>query len=96
MPMTSVQIRPETKEKLQDLKIHPRETYDELINRLADAAYDDEPLSQEEIEGLKVSEEDIKAGRYRTLRDIMRDLGDDQVIGNWVTNSVQGALHTFC
>lgn len=80
MPMTSVQIRPETKEKLNDLKIHPRETYDELINRLADAAYEDEPLSQEEIEALKVSEEDSKAGRYRTLRDIMRDLGDDQVI----------------
>lgn len=80
MSMTSVQLRPETKEKLNDLKIHPRETYDELINRLADAAYDDEPLSPEEIECLKVSEEEIKAGRYRTLRDIMCDLGDDQVI----------------
>ncbi len=78
--MTSVQIRTETKAKLNDLKIHPRETYDELINRLADAAYDDEPLSQEEIQALCESEEEIQAGRYRNLRDIMRDLGDDQVI----------------
>ena len=80
MPMTTVQLRTETKEKLNALKIHPRETYDELIDRLADAAYDDEPLSPEEIEDLRMSEEDIKAGRVRSLRDIMRDLGDDQLI----------------
>jgi PHD/YefM family antitoxin component YafN of YafNO toxin-antitoxin module len=80
MAMTTVQLRTETKEKLNALKIHPRETYDELIDRLADAAYDDEPLSSGEIEDLRTSENDIKAGRVRSLRDIMRDLGDDQVI----------------
>ena len=80
MSMTTVQLRAETKEKLNALKIHPRETYDELIDRLADAAYDDEPLSSDEIEDLKMSEGDIKAGRVRNLREIMRDLGDDQLI----------------
>ena len=44
--MTTVQLRPETKEKLDDLNLHPRETFDELIDRLADAAYDDELLSK--------------------------------------------------
>ncbi len=78
--MTSVQIRPETKEKLNELKLHPRETYDELIDRLADAAYDDEPLSDEETECIRASENDIKAGRVRSLREIMKDLGDDQKI----------------
>ena len=80
MQKTTVQLRPETKEKLDDLKLHPRETYDDLINRLADAAYDDEPLSAEEIEDIRASENDIKAGRVRSLRDIMKDPGDDQVI----------------
>jgi len=80
MAMTTVQLRPETKEKLDNLKIHPRETYDELIDRLADAAYDDEELSDEEIAGMKESEGDIKAGRVRSLRDIMKDLGDDEAI----------------
>ena len=80
MAMTSVQLRPETKGKLDDLKLHPRETYDELIDRLADAAYDDEPLSSEEIEDIRASEKDIKAGRVRSLRDIMKDLGDDKAI----------------
>ena len=84
MAMTTVQLRPETKEKLDDLKLHPRETYDELIDRLADAAYDDEPLSDEEIEAIRESEGDIKAGRVRSLRDIMKDLGDDQAIRSLV------------
>ena len=84
MAKTTVQLRPETKEKLDDLKLHPRETYDDLINRLADAAYDDEALSEEEIEDIRASEKDIKAGRVRSLREIMKDLGDDQVIRSLV------------
>ncbi len=84
MAMTTVQLRPETKGKLDDLKLHPRETYDELIDRLADAAYDDEPLSPEEIEDIRASEKDIKAGRVRSLRDIMKDLGDDKAIRSLV------------
>ena len=84
MAMTTVQLRPETKGKLDDLKLHPRETYDELIDRLADAAYDDEPLSLEEIEDIRASEKDIKAGRVRSLRDIMKDLGDDKAIQSLV------------
>jgi hypothetical protein len=84
MAMTSVQLRPETKKRLDDLKLHPRETYDELISRLADAAYDDESLSDEEIESIRESEKDIQAGRVRSLRQIMKDLGDDQVIRSLV------------
>ena len=84
MAMTTVQLRSETKKKLDDLKIHPRETYDELISRLADAAYGAEPLSDEEITGIGASEKDIQAGRVRTLREIMRDLGDDRAIRSLV------------
>jgi predicted transcriptional regulator len=84
MAKTTVQLRPETKEKLDDLKLHPRETYDDLINRLADAAYDDEALSDVEVEDIRASERDIKAGRVRSLREIMKDLGDDQVIRSLV------------
>ena len=78
--MTTVQLRSETKEKLTGLKLHPRETFDELIDRLADAAFDNEPLTNEEIADIRASEQDIKAGKVRSLRDIMKDLGDDQAI----------------
>ena len=83
MAMTTVHS-PETKEKLDGLKIHPRETYDELIDRLADAAYDDEDLSVDEIAAFKESEGDIRAGRVRSLREIMKDLGDDEAIRSLV------------
>ncbi|WP_363255550.1 hypothetical protein [Methanospirillum sp.] len=70
----------DTKEKLNGLKIHPRETYDDLINRLVDAAYDDEPLSDEERDDIRASERDITAGRVRDLKEIMKALGDDKKI----------------
>ncbi len=84
MSTTTVQLRSETKKKLDDLKLHPRETYDELISRLADAAYDDEPLSGEEIDAIRLSEKEIETGRVRNLREIMRDLGDDRAIRSLV------------
>ena len=64
-----------TKASLDELKIHPRETYDDVIKRLVQIAIDDEPLSAETLEHLKKAEEDIKAGRVRPMKDAMRDLG---------------------
>ena len=82
MGTTTIQVGTDTKEKLNCLKIHPRETYDELINRLADAAFDDESLSEKELNEIKASEKDIKAGRVRDMIEIMRDLGDDKEMKN--------------
>ena len=84
MGMTTVQLRPETKAKLDHLKLHPLETYDKLIDRLADAAFDDEDLTAEEIEDIRASEKDIAADRTRSLKEIMKDLGDDKVIRSLV------------
>ncbi|OQB56637.1 MAG: hypothetical protein BWX96_03228 [Bacteroidetes bacterium ADurb.Bin145] len=80
MGTTTIQVGTDTKEKLNGLKIHPRETYDDLINRLVDAAYDDEPLSDEERDDIRASERDITAGRVRDLKEIMKALGDDKKI----------------
>jgi predicted transcriptional regulator len=77
---TTIRLRPETKAKLDELRRHPRETYDEVISRLADAAYDDEPLSEEEIDAIRRREGDLRAGRVRSLREVMRDLDDDVAI----------------
>ncbi len=69
-----VRVGERTKARLDRLKLHPRETYDDVIARLTDIAIDDEPLSDETLEHLRRSEEDIKAGRTRRLADIARDL----------------------
>ena len=80
---TTVRIRAETKALLDDLKLTPRETYDDVVRRLAESAYDDEPLTPEEIEAIKEGEEDLKAGRIRTLDEIMKENGDDTIIRAW-------------
>lgn len=47
--VTTIQLRPETKARLDAIKVHPRETYDETLIRLLDMAYDPEPLSEETL-----------------------------------------------
>ena len=69
-----VRVGERTKERLHRLKPHPRETYDDVIARLTDLAIDDEPLSDESLEHLRRSEEDIREGRTRRLADIAREL----------------------
>ena len=70
-----VRVGERTKERLDRLKLHPRETYDDVIARLTDMAIDDEPLSAKPLEHLRRSDEDIRAGRTRRLADIARELG---------------------
>lgn len=75
MPAASVvRVGERTKARLDQLKLHPRETYDDVIARLTDIAIDDEPLSDETLGHLRRSEEDIRAGRTRRLVEIARDL----------------------
>jgi hypothetical protein len=73
-------MRTDTKALLDDLKLNPRETYDDVVRRLAEAAYDDEPLTTEEIEAMEEGIADLKAGRSRSLDEIMRELGDDRLM----------------
>jgi len=57
------------------VKAHPRETYDETVNRLLDMAYDPEPLSEETLQRIEEGIADIRAGRYRSLDEIVREQG---------------------
>lgn len=72
--VTTIQLRPETKSRLDALKIHPRESYDETLNRLLDMACDPEPLSEETLQQIEEGIADIRAGRYRSLEDIAQEL----------------------
>ncbi|MCX6698633.1 MAG: hypothetical protein NTV68_01700 [Methanomicrobiales archaeon] len=80
--VTTVRMRAETKALLDDLKLFPRETYDFVVKRLAEMAYDNEPLTKEELEAIQESEEDIKAGRVCSIEDVMKEPGDEDHIRN--------------
>lgn len=73
--VTTVRMSAETKTLLDGLKITPRETYDDVVKRLAKMAYDDEPLGDDEIDDIKASMDDIKAGRVQTLKEVRNELG---------------------
>lgn len=71
----TIKLEASTKARLAGLRIHPRETFNDIVERLVNMAVDDEPLSAEEEEQLKEAEADIRAGNYRPLDDLLRDHG---------------------
>jgi predicted transcriptional regulator len=75
MAQTTIQIQTGTKERLETVKTHPRETYDEVVNRLLDMACDQEPLSEETLQKIEEGIRDIRQGKTRTLEEISEELG---------------------
>jgi predicted transcriptional regulator len=73
--MTTIRVSHQTKELLDELKHHPKESYEDVIGRLATMAIDEEPLSDEEIEDMKASLDEIRAGRVKTLKTVRKELG---------------------
>jgi len=75
MSPTTIQIQPEVKESLDQLKKHPRESYNEVIKRLVGSRIDDEPLSEEAIKGIEEAVRDIRKGRLHTEEEIKKEFG---------------------
>ncbi|HOI12754.1 MAG TPA: hypothetical protein PLG75_02795 [Methanoculleus sp.] len=75
MSSTTVWITPENKSRLAALKRHPKESYNDVIARLIDMAVDDEPLSEEAIQGIEEALEDIRAGRLYSEDEIKKEFG---------------------
>ncbi|HIH43860.1 MAG TPA: hypothetical protein HA257_01880 [Candidatus Methanoperedenaceae archaeon] len=70
---TTICIDPKVKDKLTALKHHSRESYSSVIERLTNLAIDEEPLSDEAIQGIEEALEDIKQGRLHSEEDILRE-----------------------
>ncbi len=81
MEPTTLRVDLEIKKKLDELRIHPKESYNEVIARLVNAYIDDEPLSEEEIKGIEESLEDIKAGRLYTLEEVRSEIEEEHERG---------------
>ena len=84
--VTTVQIENELKERLNRLKIHPRESYNDLISRLIDS-YSPEVASKDSLietleilsdpemmRGIAQGLENLKAGGTKTLDQISKEL----------------------
>ena len=74
MTKTTVQISSETLERLKRLKQHEKESYDFVLNKLIDEA-EEEELSEEEIEDIKLALEEVKKGKVYPIEVVAKELG---------------------
>ncbi|MCL7414538.1 MAG: hypothetical protein M8349_00535 [ANME-2 cluster archaeon] len=70
---TTICIDPVVKDMLASLKRYPRESYNSVVERLANMAIDEEPLSDEAIQGIEEALEDIKQGRLHSEEEILKE-----------------------
>lgn len=73
--ITTIRISTNLRDRLASLKVHPKEPFEDVIERLIEVAIDDEPLSDETIRAIEESLADIKAGRVQSLEDVAEELG---------------------
>jgi len=71
---TTIQLDRRTRDKLKELKIHPRESYNKVVQRLLALRTDEGGLSVETIREIEQSLEDIRAGRIMSMNEVKRKL----------------------
>ncbi len=72
MATTTIQLSQEMKKILEGMKLHPRETYEEVLERLLE---DLQELSDQTKKEIEQAVRDIKAGRYRKHQQLKDELG---------------------
>jgi len=69
---TTIQLSREMKKALEGMKLHPRESYEEVLERLLE---DLQELNEQTKKEIEQAIRDIKAGRYRTHQQLKDELG---------------------
>lgn len=73
--VTSIQLNNKTKTRLEKMKSFPKESYDDVVNRLNIAEDDEGVLSKHTIKNIEKSLAEIKAGRVISHKDVKQKLG---------------------
>jgi len=69
---TTIQLSKELKRTLESMKLHPRETYQDVLERILEDLHELNDQTREEIEkALK----EVKAGKYRTHQQLKAEMG---------------------
>ena len=72
---TTVCLDPKTKESLKELKNFPSESFNSVIERLINEAYDNMPLSDETIRKIEEGLKEYKEGKYYSIEEVAEELG---------------------
>lgn len=72
--MTSIQVSKNSKEQWSTMKNHPSESFEAMINRMANTLNEDDSdlLTTEDVLEIEKSIKDIKAGKYITNTQLMK------------------------
>jgi hypothetical protein len=74
MEKTTIQITPETLERLKFLRSFERQSYDDVLNILIDHS-EEESLNEEEIEEIKIALDNVKRGKVKPIEQVAKELG---------------------
>lgn len=72
MTPTTIQLSKEMKTTLEGMKLHPRETYEEVLERLLEDLHE---LSEETKQEIERAIREIQEGKYRTHDQLKDELG---------------------
>jgi predicted transcriptional regulator len=72
MTISTIQVKEETKKRLQSMKLHQRETYEEVIERLIE---DLSELNDETKAEIEEARKEIASGKFVTHEQLKKDLG---------------------
>jgi predicted CopG family antitoxin len=72
---TTILVKRGVKRELDELKVHPRESYNDVIERLITVKKDTGELSEETLRDIERSLKEIKNGKIHTLEEVERRLG---------------------
>ena len=72
MATTTIQLSKELKKTLESMKLHPRETYEEVLERILE---DLRELSEKTKKEIGQAVKEIKAGKYRTHEQLKDEMG---------------------
>jgi predicted CopG family antitoxin len=74
MEKTTIQISNETLERLKALKNFERQSYDDILINLIENI-EEETLSEEEIDDIKIALEEVKRGEVYPIEKVAKELG---------------------
>jgi len=71
---TTIQLDKKVRDRLKELKIHPRESYSKVLERLLTIRTEDRELTEQTIRDIEKSLDDIKAGRTLSMNVVKKRL----------------------
>jgi predicted transcriptional regulator len=69
---TTIQISNEMRDQLNGLKLYPRETYNEVIERILE---DMQELNEKTKKEIAQAIKEIESGHYKTHEEVKKELG---------------------